>query len=173
MDCQGDGSCYIQCFCDCFNNCTHECNCSVKFNENGEEIGCECDCGCRHKENCEWVNGIHKDCKNNCLLNNHCELKKCNNFIICNEKDPQWLLNCHYGCCNECYQIYGPLNFLEDIKECCICFENKKQIKLTCNHKLCLDCFKSICKRTSKCPLCRNINGRDWSNMKILFSHGF
>jgi hypothetical protein len=113
MDCQGDGSCYIQCFCDCFENCTHECNCSVKINENGEEIGCECDCGCRHKENCEWVVGIHKDCKNNCLLINHCELKKCNNYIICNEKNPEWFLNCHNGCCHNCNMIYGPLNFLE------------------------------------------------------------
>lgn len=166
--CRGDGSCLIQCCCHCY-DCECECNddCTKEFDDNGEIWGCDgkC-CNCKHNDDCEWVNGIHKDCKflDICLVPTNCQYKckpqKCINYIICNKKSPQWVLDCHNGCCGaNCDIQYGPLTFLEEEDECCICFEDKKMIKLLCNHKFCLDCIIKHCDNSgmSKCPLCRNI----------------
>lgn len=166
QQCNGFGECFKQCCCNCFENCEHQCECSEE-DEYGNFIDCYCDCGCRHKEDCEWTkeNGIHKKCTfewclvpTNCPHN--CEFKKCQNFIICNNKAPFWFLDCHNGTCgSNCDMQYGPLTFLEDIEECCVCFENKKMVKLLCDHKFCLDCIKQECNnlRTNRCPLCRNV----------------
>ena len=165
MECCGDGSCFIQCRCDCFADCECECNsntdCTKEFDNNGEEVGCDgtC-CNCTHIDNCEWINGIHKDCTfdwclapTNCQYN--CEFQECNNYPICKKKAAQWYLNCHQGCCgpNCCIQ-YGPLTFSEEDVECCICFENKKLVKLICNHAFCFDCITTLHENT--CPLCRS-----------------
>mgnify|MGYP000255193207 FL=1 len=89
----------------------------------------------------------------------NCELRPCNNFIICQKKYPQWYLNCHNGCDTHCDMQYGPLKFLDEETECCICFEHKKMIQLLCNHKFCLDCIKKHVDGSyqNKCPLCRNV----------------
>ena len=166
-DCQGDGSCLIQCSCACFDDCECECNdnCIKEFDSTGIEIGCDgkC-CNCKHIDNCEWIDGIHKDCNDYCIVPTNCQynckLQKCINYIICNTKVPSWVLDCHNGCCGaNCDIQYGPLTFLEEEAECCICFEEKKMIKLLCNHKFCLDCIRQHCNisRTNRCPLCRNI----------------
>lgn len=169
MECQGDGRCFIQCCCDCKSNCNCECNsntnCTKEFDETGVKFGCDgrC-CNCKHIDNCEWVNGIHKYCNNWCLVpancQHNCKFEKCVNYIICNGKAARWYLDCNNGCCGAgCDMQYGPLTFLEEIKECCICFENKKMIKLLCNHKFCLDCIIKHCDKSylNKCPLCRNV----------------
>ena len=44
----------------------------------------------------------------------NCELRPCNNFIICQKKYPQWYLNCHNGCDTHCDMQYGPLKFLDE-----------------------------------------------------------
>jgi len=57
-------------------------------------------------------------------------------------------------------EILHNLTFLEEIKECCICFEDKKMKKLICNHEFCFDCIKKEFtnkKSQNKCPLCRKI----------------
>jgi len=139
MNCQGDGACLIQCYCDCFNECECECNsnsnCTKEFDNNGVELGCDgrC-CNCKHIDNCEWANGIHKDCGNWCLVPSNCQynckLYECPNYEICKNKETKWYLNCHNGCCLDCDIINYPRNkkliFLEEISECCICFEEKK-----------------------------------------------
>jgi len=164
MECQGNGSCIIQCCCNCFEDCICECNtnCIEEFDNNGCLLGCDgkC-CNCLHIDNCEWINGIHKECTSiiewcvvpaNCQYN--CELQKCNNFIICKTKHPEWYLDCHNGCCINCDINFGPLTFLEEESECCICFENKKMVKLICIHTFCFECITTLHK--NECPLCRN-----------------
>lgn len=106
MDCLKNGICHKKCSCDCFLECPHHCKCLIKVDKNGNEVDCKC-CNCIHNVNCEWIDGIHKDCKDWCLLNTHCELLKCKNFKLCNSKHPYWLLKYHKGYCLQCIKIFN------------------------------------------------------------------
>lgn len=47
---------------------------------------------------------------------------------------------------------------MENIKECCVCLEDKQLVKLLCEHEICIDCKnKILCDNNllKKCPLCR------------------
>jgi len=68
---------------------------------------------------------------------------KCPNFIICNTKLPQWVLDSNNGTCIGCQTIFGKILNLIDNIECPICFEIDKGIQqLDCNHSSCINCFK-------------------------------
>jgi hypothetical protein len=76
-------------------------------------------------------------------------LVKCTNYLVCEKKCPQIVLNYHSGVCSECNYLFGVwkggkgvLSYLEDL-ECCICFETKICVSQpNCNHFICIDCFK-------------------------------
>ena len=172
MDCQGQGlclekrsccDCFINCDCKCNDNCIKEYNYDYGYGHGYECIKHNCTC-CQHIDNCHYNNEIHKNCQEYCLIpincQYECKLQKCNNYNLCNNKASQFCIESTLGFCSVyCDMQYGRLIFLEDIKECAICFENKNMVKLLCNHEFCKDCIKTICldDYINKCPLCRNI----------------
>lgn len=114
---------------------------------------------------CDRRDSIHRHCSpNGCYINNNCEhdceLRPCNNFVICRDLYPQWYLDCHNGCCQYCNMFYGKITFLDDEPAMCcsMCNKSKKMIKVQCGQKCCLNCYRQYCKKSNhnKCPLCDN-----------------
>lgn len=77
------------------------------------------------------------------------DLVKCPNYVVCEKRCPQIVLDYHSGVCLDCNFLFGKwsggkgiLKLLEDL-ECCICFENKICVtQPKCDHFICVDCFK-------------------------------
>lgn len=42
-------------------------------------------------------------------------------------------------------------------KECPICYVNKRMEKLKCGHEICCGCSKTWFKKSTTCPLCREV----------------
>ena len=73
----------------------------------------------------------------------NCVPIQCPNYIICRNKEPQWLLQCSSDICQDCDMMgYNTLNVTDDNEDCPICLDNKKSIILKCNHTVCIDCFR-------------------------------
>lgn len=145
MPCNGDGTCFNQCFCGCYDDEACEIESEV------------CTCGHRaHKKHIgsEGIFDIY--CRKNCPMN--CQLEECNNFRLCDIKQPLWLLNTNNGMCLQCAITIGKIKFLDIQDDCPICLETKDMIQISCGkHKVCLDCWKGVSKSAGKtaCPLCR------------------
>ncbi len=76
-----------------------------------------------------------------------CKPIKCNNFIICGDTAPKYLLRLTTGknVCINCDQKYGKLNIVNtNIPECEICNETRVGIRQKCGHFVCAICFKKI-----------------------------
>lgn len=149
-NCSGNGECLEQCWCECYDEETDE----------YYEI-----CSCIHK------NHIDGYCPSSC-----CKPIECRNYKYCNDKVPQYILDCNFGMCINCAVKFGRHKFSKELIECPICLENTdNNIILKCNHKLCNDCWCKIININSDeidedvennldedsknlCPLCRNIN---------------
>jgi hypothetical protein len=73
----------------------------------------------------------------------NCSPVKCDNFLVCGEVVPKYLIN-QCNCCVsfQCKLSFGKLVFTDNV-ECPICFEVKMGVKqIKCEHKICVDCFK-------------------------------
>jgi hypothetical protein len=145
--CTGNGDCLKQCFCICFDD--EEC-----------EIESEV-CSCGHRDHPKLIGGntgCDIYCQSDCPYN--CQLIECHNFSLCEQKLPQWVLNCRNGMCMHCSTMIGKIKFLNEKDDCPICLENKDMIQITCGkHNVCLDCWKKCSKMQKEtdlcCPLCR------------------
>jgi hypothetical protein len=83
---------------------------------------------------------------------------ECRNFKYCANKVPKWILTIQQNMCIHCLTKIGPLEFLDEIKECFVCFDIKKVVKVRCGHTFCLECWINWSKVQDKildCPLCR------------------
>ena len=146
QNCDGDGFCLKQCWCECFDEIDED---TDVYNEI---------CTCGHREH----NGF---CPSTCTF--RCSLKECRYFSFCNEKRPEFLLNCHFGMCVNCEIQTGPHTLTDQVKECFICFEEKTMIQLKCDHQMCKECWFKITRsgfgeesdpdsmQDPKCPMCR------------------
>jgi hypothetical protein len=78
------------------------------------------------------------------ICGENCQLVKCPNYQLCGMADPQCILDCHADRCIYCDQSWGcDLTFIEEIKECPICLEDKPlHILWKCPHELCVECFR-------------------------------
>jgi hypothetical protein len=88
-----------------------------------------------------------------------CEIKECHNFLFCQNKDKDWVIEQHGGTCADCWMYFGQIKDTNENKECNICNETKNIIKIACNHEMCYDCWKKIADDhhnvPTKCPYCR------------------
>jgi len=61
--------------------------------------------------------------------------------------------------CIYCASEVGPLDFLDEKRECPVCFDVKEEIiKVVCGHTFCLDCWihwSRASEDITTCPLCR------------------
>ncbi len=145
--CRGNGLCLFQCVCTCFDD--EECLIPSLL------------CICGHRSHTKLIGGegfLYQYCNSGCTYN--CQPKECHNFRFCQQKRPEWLLNCDNQMCKECAIMVGKINYLDEKDECCICFNNKVVIKIKCGHIFCMECWtkwsESINVFPLTCPLCRN-----------------
>ena len=119
-------------------------------------LHCECTCygevcTCGHREHKGWCPSPSGCCK----------LVKCRAYSVCGGESPQWVVDCHQGCCGaNCAIRLGPIRNTNEVGECPICFEQETFNKLACGHKLCFNCWNNICDTWDphKCPMCRRTN---------------
>jgi len=77
----------------------------------------------------------------------NCSPVKCDNFLVCGEVDPKWVLNLNSSIAGgitgfQCKISFGKLVFTDNV-DCPICLEAKIGVKqINCDHKICIDCFK-------------------------------
>lgn len=106
------------------------------------------------------------------------DIVKCNNYILCKTKLPEWWYSCKgQWLCTNCDIDFGKWQggkgtlIIKDNVECPICLETKKGISLPkCDHYICIGCFKRCYFNHDndsdsdddnkeaylrKCPLCR------------------
>ena len=89
-----------------------------------------------------------------------CTMNACENYILCKNKRPQWILECNNGLCGYCVMRIGKLSSAPS-DTCPICLDVKPLVKINCgNHTVCLDCWKGwadTCQRSVSCMLCRKV----------------
>lgn len=86
------------------------------------------------------------------LYLHNCVLIECPNYIVCENKNPQWVMGCHTGLCFDCELGFGEWingkGILETKYEvdCCVCLdESCLGISLPfCSHYICVSCMKKI-----------------------------
>ena len=92
----------------------------------------------------EYAKNPEYVCEHNCVL------IECPNYVLCNNKGPQWVLSCSNGICIDCDLTFGTwkggkgiLETKLDI-ECCVCLEEHcLGISLPkCVHFICVICMK-------------------------------
>ena len=103
-------------------------------------------------DGCGYCLTIH-----NIICEYKCKPRKCSNFIICNNREPYFILEFNRGVCNECSINFGKcienptssepkLVFSEKSAECPVCLQvselNVKNPR--CSHFLCVSCIKAI-----------------------------
>lgn len=152
--CNGHGDCIRQCVCICIEDDEHETPSLV--------------CTCGHRDHTKISGGRYnysaigddqEYCKAVCPHN--CQLVKCNNYKLCSQKRPQFLLWCHNGMCTDCAVMVGKLKFLDEKTDCPVCLnDNKEMIETKCKHTFCLECWKQWAEASTKtpldCPICRD-----------------
>lgn len=112
--------------------------------------------GCDHNKNHTIFFNEDHYCREECP--HKCEPMKCKNYRYCSAKLPQWVLNCQESMCIDCATEVGPLEFLDEKRECPVCFDVKEIIKVVCGHTFCLDCWihwSRVSEDITTCPLCR------------------
>lgn len=84
-----------------------------------------------------------------------CARRECPNTPICNNQEPQFILDFNNGVCTECITHLGRspenptpsrpiLKFTQEI-ECPVCFNVRKGVQNPrCDHVLCIPCLKAI-----------------------------
>lgn len=93
----------------------------------------------------------------NIICEFNCKLRKCPNFIICNNKEPYYILEFNRGVCNDCSVNFGKcienpttsypkLLFSDQSLSCPVCLQvSKNNVKNPrCSHFLCITCIKAI-----------------------------
>lgn len=106
-------------------------------------MSCSGDGGClKQMDDYNYQKGYGDDCPH------HCEPLQCPNYIICKQKFPLWLVDCHGGFCMHCTVIFGcQVEIItKEKEECAICFEETdKMAKFPqCSHYVCISCYKRI-----------------------------
>lgn len=72
----------------------------------------------------------------------------CPNYLVCRNREPRWVLDCHSGLCANCDIVFGTwdggpgrLKFSYD--NCAVCRTTTDCVQLLyCHHKLCVGCFR-------------------------------
>jgi hypothetical protein len=143
--CSGNGECITQCICTCVN----------------EETGIPLEiCNCGHRNHIKIIGGPNECdvyCRINCSYD--CQLVECCNYKMCEEKCPQWQLDCTCKMCKVCAVMIGRIKFFDERGNCPICFGNNDIIEISCEkHNACIDCWKKLCKKYKyfplTCPFC-------------------
>jgi hypothetical protein len=84
-----------------------------------------------------------------------CTRRECPNTLICQNQEPQFILDFNNGVCNDCATHFGrsvenptasnPILQFKDDVDCPVCFQHLMGAKNPrCNHELCLKCLKAI-----------------------------
>ena len=105
---------------------------------------------------------ISKDCPNE----KSCIPQPCANFPLCNNAQPQWLLECKGGLCVQpCDMIYGRIFEFSrfTIEDACpVCLEvGAESVVYACKHMVCVKCYGKVAFNDAqtlvmqRCPLCR------------------
>ena len=79
--------------------------------------------------------------------NQNCNPVRCNNFEVCNNVEPKWVLDCHSGRCMSCDVTFYKNLLIESINDQCpICLEDQERMVTMpgCTHKFCIFCFRKI-----------------------------
>jgi hypothetical protein len=96
----------------------------------------------------------YKFCKKECK--NKCELIMCKNWVHCNSTLPAYCYKkskfTTNGVCNECNIL--KVTFLNEKRECFICYEIKYMIVTDCNHEMCFGCLFNLDYDNTICPFC-------------------
>jgi hypothetical protein len=97
----------------------------------------------------------YKFCKTECK--NKCELIMCKNWVHCKYAFPAYCCNNNMkfmkdGVCNHC-RIFD-ITFLNEKRECFMCFDIKYMIVTECNHEMCFDCLFNLDPDNTICPFC-------------------
>lgn len=81
------------------------------------------------------------------ISNKICNIKKCPNYVLCSNMEPDYILKYNNGTCNQCNKLFGKwkngikLTTTPNIK-CENCYKTTYCIKTDCEHNLCLKCLK-------------------------------
>jgi len=129
--CKGDGDCFEQC-----------------------GLPRECEHASHMDSGDTYFNYFKHECAHNCVL------LKCQNFHMCGQMRPKWVLDCDNGMCNDCGVNFGRVDFLGEKGDCPVCLENKELVRVSCTkHRFCLDCWKKMSETTPshplRCGMCR------------------
>jgi hypothetical protein len=102
------------------------------------------------------IHGVYKNLS--CIK--QCKMVSCENYMLCKNARPKWVLECNNGLCGYCTMRIGKLT-ISSIDTCPICLDTKSLVKINCgNHSVCIECWKrwaDTCKKDVSCMLCRKV----------------
>jgi hypothetical protein len=134
-----------------------------------------CVCDCKFECSCEHKDHVYGFCPSGC-----CGLKGCRNYLLCDNKCPEWLLELNGGLCYDCVFQMGKHKMTNDVDKCCVCLEDRVMIKLDCAHTVCNLCwyiqtYDDGNKWQYLCPICRaknrwETNPKHTPNQSVAFS---